>query len=61
LLAVPRKEPVVITSTVTYTVTGGTGAFANATGSGTFIAHTDLCAGIGGGTFTGTISRPKSG
>src|SRR4051812_5775207 len=49
----------VTTSTGTYTVTGGTGAFANATGSGTFTAQADLCAGTGFGTYTGTISRPS--
>jgi hypothetical protein len=51
----------VVTSTGTYTVTGGTGAFANATGSGTFTAQSDLCADTGFGTYTGTISRPNSG
>jgi hypothetical protein len=51
----------VITSTGTYTVTGGTGAFANATGSGTLTTQIDQCAGTASGTFTGTISRPNSG
>ena len=51
----------VLTSTGTYTVTGGTGAFANATGSGTFTAQFDQCAETGFGTYTGTISRPNSG
>jgi len=51
----------VVTSTGTYTVTGGTGAFANATGSGTFTAQRDQCAGTGSATYTGTISRPSSG
>ena len=51
----------VTTSTGTYTVTGGTGAFANATGSGTFTALRDQCAGTGSATYTGTISRPNSG
>jgi hypothetical protein len=51
----------VVTSTGTYTVTGGTGAFANATGSGTFTAQRDQCAGTGSATYTGTISRPNSG
>ena len=54
------KDKCVGTSTGTYTVTGGTGAFANATGSGIFEAQFDLCAGTGGGTYTGTISRPNS-
>jgi hypothetical protein len=51
----------VFTSTGTYTVTGGTGAFANATGSGTITTRTDQCAGTATGTYTGTISRPNSG
>jgi hypothetical protein len=56
------KDKCVGTSTGTYTVTGGTGAFANATGGGIFEAQFDLCAGTGGGsgTYTGTISRPNS-
>jgi hypothetical protein len=56
------KDKCVGTSIGTYTVTGGTGAFANATGSGTFEAQFDLCAGTGtgSGTYTGTISRPNS-
>lgn len=54
------KDKCLITSTGTYTVTGGTGAFANATGSGTISTQVDLCAGTALGTFTGTISRPNS-
>ena len=50
----------VLTSTGTYTVTGGTGAFANATGSGTITTEIDECAGTATGTYTGTISRPNS-
>ncbi|MBZ5493953.1 MAG: hypothetical protein LAO76_23780 [Acidobacteriia bacterium] len=50
----------VITSTGTYTITGGTGAFANATGSGTIATTIDLCAGTAIGTYTGTISQPNS-
>jgi hypothetical protein len=50
----------VVTSTGTYTVTGGTGAFANATGSGTITTEIDQCAGTATGTYTGTISRPHS-
>jgi hypothetical protein len=50
----------VVTSTGTYTVTGGTGAFANATGSGTLSTQFDLCAGTASGTYTGTISQPNS-
>jgi hypothetical protein len=51
----------VVTSTGTYTVTGGTGAFANATGSGTITTEIDRCEGTATGTYTGTISRPHSG
>jgi hypothetical protein len=51
----------VLTSTGTYIVTGGTGAFANATGSGTISTEIDECAGTATGTYTGTISRPNSG
>jgi hypothetical protein len=52
------KDKCVLTSTGTYTVTGGAGAFANATGSGTIDTETDLCAGTAKGTYTGTISKP---
>ena len=51
----------VATSTGTYTVTGGTGAFFNATGSGTISTEIDQCAGTATGTYTGTISKPNSG
>jgi hypothetical protein len=50
----------VVTSTGTYTVTGGAGAFANATGSGTIQTQIDMCAGTAKGTYTGTISQPNS-
>ena len=50
----------VVTSTGTYTVTGGGGAFANATGSGTIQTQFDLCAGTAQATYTGTISQPNS-
>jgi len=49
-----------VTSTGIYTVTGGAGAFANATGSGTISTQFDLCAGTATGTYTGTISQPNS-
>jgi hypothetical protein len=54
------KDKCVRTSIGTYTVTGGTGAFANATGSGIFEAQSDVCANTSSGTYTGTISRPNS-
>jgi hypothetical protein len=54
------KDKCVRTSIGTYTVTGGAGAFANATGGGIFEAQADVCAGTGSGTYTGTISRPNS-
>jgi len=54
------KDKCVGTSTGTFTVTGGTGAFANATGGGIFEAQFDLCANTSSGTYTGTISRPHS-
>jgi len=50
----------VVTSTGIYTVTGGAGAFANATGNGTIATQFDLCAGTAQGTYTGTISQPNS-
>ena len=54
------KDKCVATSTGTYTVTGGAGAFANATGSGTINTQFDLCANTATGTYTGTISKPHS-
>jgi len=39
-------------------VTGGAGAFADATGSGTINTQIDMCAGTATGTYTGTISKP---
>ena len=49
------KDKCKATSTGTYTVTGGAGAFENATGSGTITTEIDLCAGTATGTYTGTI------
>ncbi len=54
------KDKCVVTSTGIYTVTGGAGAFANATGSGTIRTQFDLCASTATGTYTGTISKPNS-
>jgi hypothetical protein len=54
------KDKCVATSTGVYTVTGGAGAFANATGSGTISTQIDLCAGTATGTYTGTISKPNT-
>jgi hypothetical protein len=54
------KDKCGVTSTGNYIVTGGAGAFANATGSGTIATEIDLCAGTAKGTYTGTISKPNS-
>jgi hypothetical protein len=54
------KDKCVATSTGIYTVTGGGGAFDNATGSGTIETQIDLCAGTAKGTYTGTISKPHT-
>ena len=54
------KDKCVVTSTGTYTVTGGAGAFAGATGSGTIVTQFNLCVSTATGTYTGTISRPNS-
>jgi hypothetical protein len=56
----PQGNKCAVTSTGTYTVTGGTGAFANATGSGTITTQIDQCASTASGTYTGTISQPNS-
>jgi hypothetical protein len=53
------KDKCLATSMGTYTVTGGGGAFLNATGSGTIATQIDLCAGTATGTYTGTISKPN--
>jgi len=52
------KDKCLATSTGVYTVTGGAGAFADATGSGTINTQIDMCAGTATGTYTGTISKP---
>jgi len=54
------KDKCVVTSTGTYIVTGGAGAFANATGNGAIVTQFDLCASTATGTYTGTISQPNS-
>jgi hypothetical protein len=54
------KDKCVLTSTGVYTVTGGAGAFANATGSGTISTETNVCTGTATGTYTGTISKPNT-
>src|SRR5262245_9848428 len=54
------KDKCVLTSTGIYTVTGGAGAFANATGSGTISTETNVCTGTATGTYTGTISKPNT-
>jgi hypothetical protein len=55
------QDPCVVTSAGPYTVTGGTGKFANATGSGTFTSQSDTCTNTTTTTVTGTISQPNSG
>lgn len=52
------KDKCIATSTGVYTVTGGGGAFENATGSGAINTQIDQCAGTASGTYTGTISKP---
>lgn len=54
------KDKCVATSTGVYIVTGGSGAFANATGNGTIETRIDLCANTATGTYSGTISKPNS-
>ena len=54
------KDKCLAVSTGTYTVTGGAGAFENATGSGTITTQIDLCASTATGTYAGTISKPNT-
>lgn len=54
------KDKCKATSTGVYIVTGGTGAFLNATGNGTIETEIDTCAGTATGTYSGTISKPNT-
>src|SRR5262245_54639606 len=54
------KDKCMASSTGTYIVTGGGGAFENATGSGTIVTEIDLCAGSATGTSSGAINKPKA-
>jgi hypothetical protein len=54
------KDKCVLTSTGIYIVTGGAGAFANATGNGTIETTTNVCTSTATGTYTGTISKPNT-
>ena len=56
-----EKGSCIETSSGTFTITGGTGSFANATGGGTRMAVVDKCAGVMTITWSGTVSRPNSG
>jgi hypothetical protein len=54
------KDKCVLSSTGTYIVTGGSGAFLNATGNGTIETQTNVCTSTATGTYTGTISKPNT-
>jgi hypothetical protein len=56
--ACPTDTPNVYRISATYTVTGGTGRFAGATGQGTIECLGDFANGTFDFTVTGTISRP---
>ena len=57
----PTGDPCAFDFVQTFTVTGGTGAFTNATGGGTSTGQFNACEISVDTTFTGTISRPHSG
>jgi hypothetical protein len=53
-------SPTTVTAVDSYVVTGGTGRYSGATGSGTTRASIDLASGIAVVTFSGTLSTPGS-
>jgi len=55
--AAPTSDPNVLSLTEVYTITGGTGRFADATGGFTLERLLNLTTGISSGSFRGTISR----
>jgi hypothetical protein len=54
-----QKSPGIFNATDQWTVAGGTGHFAGATGSGTGVTHIDLNSGTFSKQLTGTISAPS--